>query len=419
MKAHSGALCASGVSFGYSPKKDIIRDIQLSLKFGEMLGIIGPNGSGKSTLLRVMSGYLIPRTGTVEIQGDNVHRAGRLTIARKLAMVGQATDIDVPFSVNDLVQMGTFAWKRPLDRNEEESLLRRFHLWELRNRPVTALSGGERQRALLAQALAQRPSVLFLDEPTSHLDLRFQIELLDHLGELRNIHHLAIAAVLHDLNLAAAYCDRLLLLAGGEVQKYGTPAEVLTEATIADAYGVEVVVSQSPEGVPRVAILPPMHRIAVSSHRVPTVHVVGGGGSASVLMCELRRRGYKTTLAPVNSGDSDQRIAERLQIPYYEAAPFSPLNEDARQAHRAALAGADAVVLACVPFGPGNLANLEELTRFSLLQRPLFVLEDGKSERDFTDGKATELLGRLKKAARLCRDEGDVIEQLESRWPVD
>lgn len=414
-EALTPALSACGVSFSYNPGNPaVVRQVSCRVMPREILGIIGPNGSGKSTLLRLMSGYLEPSEGYVDLFGRDIRRTHRRQIARQMAVVAQSTDVTAPFTVHELVQMAKYPWKEPLSAGDEEAILNRLNLSQYSDRPVTELSGGERQRALLAQALAQRPRVLLLDEPTSHLDLRHQVELLDYLSRLRQEKGTTVVAVLHDLNLAAAYCDRLLLLAGGRIVQDGSPATVLTERNIASVFGVEAVVTVAAGGTPRVIILPAWVKRTPSDQAL-SVHVVGGGGSAATLLQDLVGQGYRVTLAPVNAGDADQRMADRLEIPHHSAPPFSPLDDECRRAQRQSVLRSDWVVLCSVPFGSGNIGNLEELAdALRESPRPLIMVE-GSEPRDFTGGAAGRLLEELRSKARvIAHNDWEVADALRT-----
>lgn len=233
--------------------------VTLRVERGEWLGILGPNGSGKTTLLRVLGGYLRPLGGTVLLEGRPVASYPSRERARRLAGVGAEPPPEFGFTVLEFVLLGRIPHAGPWegegeeDRRAVERALRLTGTEALAGRPLAALSAGERQRVYLARALAQRPRVLLLDEPTAHLDLRYQQEVLALLERLRREEGLTLVTVLHDLNLAALYCQRLLLLAGGRVLAAGGAGEVLRPEVLRAAYGCEVCVAPHPVlGVPQV-----------------------------------------------------------------------------------------------------------------------------------------------------------------------
>lgn len=259
----------TGVSAGYRRGDPVIRGISLSLQEGAFLGLIGPNGCGKSTLIRAVSGVLDLTEGLIRLDGEQLSGLSRQEIARSIAVLPQDASCAFPFSVREIVtmgrypHMGRFQSLGPADEEIVEEALVLTDTLRLEGRSITALSGGERQRAMVARALAQRPKLLLLDEPTSHLDINHQVEVFDLLQHLNREQGLTLICVTHDLNYAAEYCDRLLLMSEGAICACGRPEEVVTAETIARVYGVEVVVELSGfGGRPRVTPRSRLHRVA-------------------------------------------------------------------------------------------------------------------------------------------------------------
>ena len=237
------------VEFGYR-KDAVVSGVSFDVARGGFVGIIGPNGSGKSTLINLMSGVLKPWSGRIEVAGEDLARLSRLDAGRRLAVVPQETVMPFPYSALEMVLFGRtphlrgFAFEEDDDVAIAMAALRRTGSEELANRSVTEISGGERQRVALARALAQQPEVLLLDEPTAFLDIRHQVEIYDLLRELQE-EGLTIVSVLHDLNLAALYCEQVVLLAEGRVYRRGDPAAVMTYANLTETYGTEIYVSMN------------------------------------------------------------------------------------------------------------------------------------------------------------------------------
>jgi iron complex transport system ATP-binding protein len=235
------------VSFGYA-SAPVLHALSFAIGRGEIVGIIGPNGSGKSTLLRVMSGILKPQRGQVSIAGYPAERYGRRELGRLIGVVPQETAVTSPFSVTEMVlfgrtpHVGGFGFDRADDLAAAQRAMERTETAHLARRPITELSGGERQRVILARALAQEPAILLLDEPAAFLDIRHEVEMYDLLRDLQRS-GITVVSVLHDLNLAAQYCERLLLLHEGRLARAGTPTEVITYANLTEVYGVEVYVA--------------------------------------------------------------------------------------------------------------------------------------------------------------------------------
>lgn len=256
---------AQGVSVRYG-QREAVRDVDLSVRPGEILGIIGPNGSGKSTLVRVLGGLRAPDRGAVSLEGRSLHSMGRRARGRTIALVPQETHVSFPLTVRQLVSLGrsphtgAFGWETPRDLDVAAQAMARADVSELADRPIDQLSGGERQRAVLARALAQEPRVLLLDEPTTYLDLRHTVRLLDLVRELAKDQSLTVAVVLHDLNLAGMYCDRLALLSEGRLHAYGTPEDVLVYKDLCEVYGTDLYVAPN-DVTGRIVVLPLPERL--------------------------------------------------------------------------------------------------------------------------------------------------------------
>jgi iron complex transport system ATP-binding protein len=254
------ALRAADITAGYDGFK-VLRGISLEVRAGEMLAIVGPNGAGKSTLLRVLSGAIAPWAGTVEINGRALHDYKRRSLARILASVAQESSAAFSFTVLEIVLMGraphlgSFHFETSHDLEIARAALERMGLLALAGRPIQELSGGERKRVFLARALAQEPQIALLDEPSAFLDLRHVAEIFARLRELCAQRAMAVVATLHDLNAAAIYADRVLLMKDGAAVAYGTPSDVLTADNLREVYETEVYVGRNPV-TGAIAILP-------------------------------------------------------------------------------------------------------------------------------------------------------------------
>ncbi|MGW6448876.1 ABC transporter ATP-binding protein [Lentzea sp. NPDC055074] len=227
--------------------RGIITDISLHAD-GEVVGIVGPNGSGKSTTLRCVYRALKPDAGAVLLDGENVHK--RRSVARDLSALSQESQVEFDFTVAEVVEMGRLPHDRDpaLDARVVAESLATVDVSHLASRSFLSLSGGERQRVLIARAVAQQPRVLVLDEPTNHLDIRHQLDVLSLARGLG----ITVLTVLHDLNLAASFCDRLYVLDEGRVVASGTPDEVLVPELIAKVFHVTAHVVRHPTtGVPQ------------------------------------------------------------------------------------------------------------------------------------------------------------------------
>ena len=250
------------VSFSYLDG-DVLHNISLSIKAGEMVGLLGPNGSGKTTLIKLVSGVLKPNQGEIGHDGLSLSRLKRKSIARQVAVVPQQFSIPFAFTAREVVMLGRTPFVRPfaeesdVDRQFVSGALGQVGIDEMAERRFDELSGGERQKVILAMALAQQPKMLLLDEPTVHLDITHQVEILELVRNLNRERGLTIIAAMHDLNLASLYFDRLILLKDGVVQADGTPTQVLTEDMIRDIFSASVRVEQHPvTGAPHIVIMP-------------------------------------------------------------------------------------------------------------------------------------------------------------------
>ncbi|MFB3819924.1 MAG: ABC transporter ATP-binding protein [Candidatus Methylomirabilales bacterium] len=252
------AVRMDGVTFRYKSGCGV-RDVSFAVGAGELFGIIGPNSAGKSTLLRLLTKILAPQSGAIRLLGQAAARLSRIELARRVAVVPQEFQVAFPFSVREVVLMGRYphggaaGWTGARDAAIAEAAMAATGVAGLAGRRVDELSGGERQLVSIARALAQEPSILLLDEPTAHLDLKHQGRVLEILLRRGAAPRRTTLFVSHDLNLAAEHCDRLLLLAAGEVAAVGAPEEVITPRYLELAYGCPVQVEQdAASGRPRV-----------------------------------------------------------------------------------------------------------------------------------------------------------------------
>jgi ABC-type cobalamin/Fe3+-siderophores transport system ATPase subunit len=262
MASRPTILEARGVSFAYD-RNLVVREVDLSLPAGRGVALAGPNGSGKTTLLKLFAGDNGPLAGEVILDERAIHEVGVRERARRIAVVPQHIDPHLAFPVRSIVSMGRtphgglLGWLSLADRRAIERALRATDTEELAGRRFDELSGGEQQRVMLALALAQEADFLLLDEPTIHLDLQHQHELLELLGRLRQDRGLGVLAVMHDLNLAALYFDELAILQGGSLVADGEPAEVLTWDKLGDVFRAPLTtVSHPQEAVPQVLLNP-------------------------------------------------------------------------------------------------------------------------------------------------------------------
>jgi iron complex transport system ATP-binding protein len=376
------ALEFSGVSFSYS-RSLLLQDVSLRIASGEMVALLGPNGAGKSTLLKLASGLLKPSRGRMLLEGREVSALGRMAVARRVAVVPQDFSVQFAYTVRQIVELGRLPHRglwgsaRDGDRTAVAVALEATGMSTLADRVFNELSGGERQRALISLALAQSTPVLLLDEPTAHLDIRHQIETLDLLSRLNQEQGLTVLAALHDLNLAARYFPRLVLFSSGVVAD-GSPAQVLDEGILSRMYETHVQVGIL-RGEEHLSVLPLAHlggrSFALSRQR--QVHVVAGGGSGELVMRALADARIGFVAGPLNVGDSDAALAERLATLCILEPPYAPVSEQGLHSALEHMLSARAVVICPVPLGTGNVGLLEAAYEARLAGVPVFLFEPG------------------------------------------
>jgi iron complex transport system ATP-binding protein len=251
----------NSISFRYL-EDWVLQDISFQVRRGEFIGVIGPNGSGKTTLLKILDHLLSPQQGEILFDHVPLKAMNRKEIAKRIAVVAQETYSLFPFRVIEIVLMGRSPYLGHLmfENEKDLAIAKKAMEWTeilpISERSIDELSGGERKRVFIARALAQEPEVILLDEPTSNLDIHHQTEFLDLILSLNRERGLTIFMASHDLNIASEFCDRLILLQKGAINKIGTPKEVITRENIEQVYGCGVWVDQNPvSGMPRVSLL--------------------------------------------------------------------------------------------------------------------------------------------------------------------
>jgi iron complex transport system ATP-binding protein len=239
--------------------RKVLSGVHTQIREGEILGILGPNGSGKSTLIRLLSGLEQPDQGEIWLDEVPLSRFSIKERAKRIAVVPQEGAETLSISVEEYVLMGRepyqrwWPWYQANDWMIADRWIRQLDVHPFRNQPLYCLSGGERQRAEIAKVMVQEPKYVFLDEPTNHLDLKYQVSTLSMLKRLKQEKQMAIMIVMHDLNLAAQYCDHLLFLKDGQRIGYGKPAQIIDQELIQEVYGIDALVIQHPKtSIPQV-----------------------------------------------------------------------------------------------------------------------------------------------------------------------
>lgn len=395
------------LKFSYN-NREILKKIDLYLEEREFVGIIGPNGSGKTTLLKNISRILSPDSGVIYLNQKLLNSYDTGELARFMAVVPQDTAVNYNFTVYDLIMMGRNPyqdrWGRVKKEDKEivEEVMELTDTVEFRDKRINELSGGERQRVIIARALAQKPRVLLLDEPTASLDINYQREIFDLLASLNKDLDLTVIVVSHDLNLSSQYCSKLVLLKDGKIFKVGKPEEVLTARNIKEVYHIEVVVKNNPlTGRPFIIMVPKV-QVGVNSRKQDAaqtvnqkrIHVICGGGTGKKIINLLYNQGYIISCGVLNQGDADWEVAKKLGLKVAEIPPFVHIDRESLKYNRQLINCSDLVIVTDTPFGPGNLPNIALLTEIDDINI-VFIEGKGIKDRDYTGGEAEKYWNKL------------------------
>ncbi len=392
------ALTFSDVSAGYRARK-VLDEVTFTVNEGELVSLIGPNGCGKSTLLKTAAALIKPLSGRVELFGRDVQRIKPAERASLLGVVPQKIESPMAFSVTEIVSngrissMGRWGTLSASDHDLIERAMIYTDVSGLRDRYFSELSGGEQQRVALAMVLAQDPRIIMLDESISHLDINHRQEVLQILLNLNREKRMTILLVSHDLTLSAGISDRFLLMDAGRLVKAGTPAEVLEPALLSTVYNCELQVKQDPYSG-TLQVTGALDNLRHQRKLGRTVHVIAGGGSGLELYRRLLIEGYEVTTGVLNRLDSDAESARALSVRSVLEQPFSAIARDAVDEARKMIDSADVVVISSVPFGSGNIVNLE-LAAEAASKGKVVLFAAGIEQRDYTKEHAVRPLTEI------------------------
>lgn len=403
-------LAAAGLSAGYG-KFEALHDVGFQLHPGELVALLGPNGSGKSTLIRCLSRTLRPWAGRVEVEWENLYELSSREAARLIAVVPQFEELVFDFTVREIVEMGRYA-EGGGGSEAVTYALDATGLRDLANRAYTSLSGGERQRVLVARALAQETPILLLDEPTAHMDVGYQIAVLTLMRKLAHEGR-AVAAALHDLNLASGFADRAVLLYSGRVVLEGSVEDVLVSQEIERVYGATFERIRD-ERTGRLMVVPEFVPERAKTPNPRRIHLIGGGGSAAPILAELWQLGHQLSLGITHVSDSDYAAAQRFGIPCVSAPPFSNFTPEQRELALQFASDAEVVILCPSAYGAGNLENIALVEELSRRGKRILMIERSNGEWDFTGGEAERRLKVFEQNVEDVLAASSIAQWLES-----
>lgn len=382
--------------------REVLKDVNLTIREGEFAGLIGSNGTGKSTLIKCVSGLLPLKRGSIRICGKENAALKNKERAQLVAVVPQSYHVEYDFTVEDIIMMGRnpyLSFRRKESEEDQEIVqeaMRVTNTEMFRGRYYNELSGGERQRVILARAIAQKPRVILLDEPTSALDVHHQIEVMELIARLNEEENMTVLAVLHDINMASRFCKRMIMLQNGVVTADGTPDQVINRKNMESLYQMKLMIRENPLfHKPEIVPIRVMEEKQAKIRR--HIHVICGANGAVRLLEELDARGYEVTAGVLNQGSEDWAVCQALDLKCVEIEPFTPVTEEKQQENLEMMKDADIVLVADVPFGKSNLMNLRGLENVS---GKIYFHRNALSN-DYTAGELVPILENLGKVKKV------------------
>lgn len=376
----------------------VLDQVSMLVRQGSFIGIIGPNGSGKSTLMQVLARTLEPDSGSILLDGEDLTSYSFRDFGGKVGFVPQENGIPFAYPVYEIVMMGRnphiprFRQPSPEDHARVREALDLTGTAHLADRTITSLSGGERQRVMIARIIAQDTGLLLLDEPFAHIDLRHQYDLIRLIRETSRGKK-AVIAVFHDINLAAAYCDHLILLHDGKIRSSGTPREILREPILQEIFGITPVIGENPlTGTPHLYMTGKRPQKPESLLRL---HLVSGGGTGIPVLSMLVSAGYRPSCGILSEQDTDCLVARHHGLSILTEPPFSQVSLESEDRLLDLIGKADRVILTAMPVGWGNYPNIRALLKIDPGKIILLLPDSNPVIPDFTNGAATSAILEL------------------------
>lgn len=387
--------------------RDVLKEVTFEVSTGDLVALLGPNGSGKSTILRTIFGVLKPVKGVVMLDGREIEDIERA--AKVLGYLPQDTPM-TNLRVLDVVMLGRTpylgSFKKPTEKDYEMAIraLEEVGLADF-ERPFSELSGGERQKVMLARVFAQQPEIMLLDEPTAHLDISAQIEIMEMVRRKIEEGKAAIVAI-HDINLAASFATKILMVKDGKIACAGRPEDVVTAETIKDVFDAEVSVKRHG----RVVYIVPRFKSPLTN--MNRVHVICGGGSGQKILHMLAENGFRTSAGVLNALDSDWEIAVELGVDVVDEAPFTEIGDSAHEDNLKMVEESDAVILANLTVGRGNFKNLIAAKKAAELGKLIVVDITPFNKRNFAGERAERVYREILKLGVVVKNEEGVLNAL-------
>ena len=387
--------------------RKILKDVTLEVERGEIVSLLGPNGSGKSTLLRTIFGILKPLRGVVYFDGRRIEKLEE--VSKKIAYLPQEL-AEANLTALEVVLLGRTPHLSGLKIPKSEDLeiakraLEEVGMLEFSERKFSELSGGEKQKIMLARVFAQQPKLMLLDEPTAHLDISAQIEIMEIIRSKVSSGCSALIAI-HDVNLASMFSDKIVMIKNGKVMYAGETEKVLTEKSIKDVYEVDVRIKR----VGRAVYVIPKVRKIDNGRRI---HVICGGGSGRDLIYLLAEYGYRVSAGVLNVLDSDWEAIVDVEGDFVEEAPFSPISDEAHRKNLKAVERADVVILTNIPVGKGNFKNLLAAKEAAELGKLVVIEKTSFNARNFFGEEAEKVYRFILEKSRVVRSEREALNEV-------